>query len=151
VTATISSQLDLILTNSPSYFQATAAIPCGISDHHYVLTHFYTHGVSQCPYHGVIFVCQYHKLDIILLDKSLLDESWFPVFDVDDIYICTEAFTIVLKDILDTLIPLCRLRVKRNSVPWNHSTELISARRRRDWLHRREMRSSEPSDWSSCR
>jgi len=34
VTASTSSQLDLILTNIPGSFQNTVAIPCIVSDHH---------------------------------------------------------------------------------------------------------------------
>jgi len=65
VTATTSSHLDLILTNSP---QATTTIPCGSSDHHFVLTHFCACGISQCSDHITILLCQYHKLDVKLLD-----------------------------------------------------------------------------------
>ena len=73
VTATTSSQLDLILTNSPSYFHTTAAIPCHASDHHVVITHFCARGISQCLKHNVISVRQYHKIDTEMLDKVLLD------------------------------------------------------------------------------
>ena len=151
VTATTSSHLDLILTNSPSHFQATAAIPCGNSDHHFILTHFCARGISQCSDHKIISLRQYHKLDNELLDKILLDDSWSVVFYVDDINVCTEAFTIVLKYFLDVLVPLRRLRVKRTSAPWNHSREIISARRQRDWLHCQALKSGDPSVWSSYR
>jgi len=151
VTATTSSHLDLILTNSLSHFQATTAIPCCSSDHHYVLTHFCARGISQCSYHRIILLRKYHKLDVELLDKVLFDDSWSPNFAIDDINICTEAFTIVLKYILDKLIPLHRLRVKHTSAPWNHSQAIVSARRRRDWLHRRALKSGDSGDWSSYR
>ena len=54
----------------------------------------------------------------------------------------------VLKYILDTSVPLCRLRVKHTSALWNHSKEIISARCRRDGLHCPAMKSG---DWSSYR
>ena len=73
----------------------------------------------------------------------MLDDSWSPIFAIDDINICTEAF--------NTLIPLCRLRVKRTSAPLNHSQEIVCARRRRDWLHRRALKFGDSGDWSSYR
>ena len=86
-----------------------------------------------------------------MCDNFLLDDSWSPIFAVDDVNICTEAFTLVLKHILDTLVPLRRLRMKRTSAPWNHSQEifLISARQRRNWLHCMAMKSGDSSDWST--
>jgi len=110
----------------------TAAILCGSSNHHFILTHFCARSISQCSEHNVISFRQYYKLDIELLDKVLLDESWSLVFDVVDINVCTEAFTIVLKYVSDTLEPLHRLRVKRSGIPLSHSQDITSARRQRD-------------------
>jgi len=97
VTASTSSQLDLILMNCPSYFHTTAAIPCNLSGHHVVITHFCARGISQCLKHNVISIRQYHKLDNDMLDKVLLNKSWSEIFDVTDtINVCTEAFTLVV-------------------------------------------------------
>jgi len=37
------------------------------------------------------------------------------------------------------------------SALWNHSQEIVSARRRRDWLHRRALKSGDSGNWSSYR
>ena len=113
VTATTSSQLDLILTNCPSYFHTTAAIPCNASDHHVVITHFCARGISQCLKHNVISVRQYHKIDTDMLDKVLLDESWSGIFDVADMNVCAEAFTLVVQYVMNALVPLRTLRIKQ--------------------------------------
>ena len=52
-----------------------------------------------------------------------------------------------MQHILETLVPLCRLRVKHNSVPWNHSQETASIRQQRDWLHCQAINSGGPSVW----
>ena len=117
VTATNSYQLDLILTNSPSYFHTTAAIPYHASDHHVVITHFCARGISQCLKHNVISVRQYHKIDTEMLDKVLLDESWSDVFAVDDVDICTEAFTLVMHYVMNALVPWLTLKIKQRSIP----------------------------------
>jgi len=117
VTATTSSQLDLILTNCPSYFHTTAAIPCNASDHHVVMTHFCVRGFSECLKHNVISVRQYHKIDIEMLDKVLLDDSWSGIFDIADINVCTEAFTLVMQHVMNALVPLRTLRIKRQRIP----------------------------------
>jgi len=72
------SHLDLIFTISVSHFQATTAIPCG-SGVHYVLTRFCARCISQCYDHKIVFLRQYHKLDVELLDRVLLDDSWSPI------------------------------------------------------------------------
>ena len=41
------SRLDLILTNSPTYFKDTSAVPFSGSDHHLVITHFHARGISH--------------------------------------------------------------------------------------------------------
>ena len=74
VTATTTSQLDLILTNIPSFFQNTVAF--GGSDHHIVLTHFCARGISQSSDCKVVYSRCYSKLDKDMLDKILLDDSW---------------------------------------------------------------------------
>lgn len=85
VTATTSSQLDLILTNIPSHFQNTAAIPFGGSDHHIVLTHFCARGISRPSDCRVVYSRCYSKLDKVLLERILLDDSWGEIFKVDDV------------------------------------------------------------------
>ena len=56
-----------------------------------------------------------------------------------------------MQHVLDILVPLRRLRVKRISSPWNHSPEIASARRQRDWLHRQAIKFGDPDVWSDYR
>ena len=149
VTATSSSQLDLLLTNSPSHFQNTAAVPFSGSDHHAIVSFFCARGISQCCDHKIVYSRQFHKLDSELLDSILLDDSWSIVFDVADVNVCAEAFTIVVQHFFDVLLPVRKLRVKRCSNPWSSDSAITAARRRRDWLHRKALRSADPADWSA--
>jgi len=151
VTATSSSQLDLILTNSPFNFQNTAAVPFSGSDHHVVVSFYCARGISQSCDHKIVYSWQYHKLNGELLDSILLDDSWSIVFDVDNVNVCAEAFTLVMQHFFDVLLPVRKLRVKRCSNPWSCDSAIAAARRKRDWLHRRALKSADPADWSAYR
>ena len=94
---------------------------------------------------------QYHKLDIELFDSILSDDSWSVVFDVNDVNVCAEAFTLVVLHFFDVLLPVKKLRVKHSHNPWNSDGAIAAARRRRDWLHRRALKSADPADWSAYR
>ena len=151
VTATTTSHLDLILTNIPSFFQNTVAIPfCG-SDHHIVLTHFCARGISQSSESRVIHSKRYSKLDTDMLEKILLDDSWDDIFNVDDVNVCAEAFTLVMRHILDIMIPLKKMRVKQTCSPWIHDADITVVRHQRDWLHRKALKSGIPEDWARYR
>jgi len=50
-------------------------------------------------------VRQYRKIDIELLEKVLLDECWTDVLLLDDIInVCTEAFTLIMQHVLNSLV-----------------------------------------------
>ena len=147
VTATTTSQLDLILTNIPSYFQNTVAIPFGGSDHHIVLTHFCARGINRSSDCRIVYSRCYRKLDKTMLEKVLLDGSWDEIFKVDDVSVCTEVFTLVMQYVLDAVLPLKKMRVKCTSHPWSHDADITVLRHQRDWLHRRALKSGNPEDW----
>ena len=151
VMATSTSQFDLILTNCPSHFQNTAAVPFSGSDHHAVVSFFCARGISQSTDHKIVYSRRYHKLDVELLDSILLDDSWSIVFDVDDVNVCAEAFTLVVQHFIDVLLPIKKLRVKHCNNPWSSDGAIAAARRKRDWLHRKALRSANPADWSAYR
>ena len=148
ITATTSSQLDLILTNIPSSFQNTVAIPCSVSDHHIVLTYYCARGISRSPGHKVVYSRRYNKLDTCTLERALLDDTWMEIFDQYDVNVSTEVFAIVMKFLLDALVPRKRIRVKQPSNPWSRDSEIATARRHRDWLHRRALKSGLAEDWA---
>ena len=75
-----------------------------------------------------------------------MDDSWSIVFDVADVNVCAEAFTLVVQHSLDVLLPVKKLRVKRCSNPWSGDGDIAAARRRRDWLHHKALRSADPAD-----
>jgi len=82
-----------------------------------------------------------------VLERVLLDDAWNEIFDIDDVNVCTEAFTLVMQYIMDVLIPLRRKRIKQTCSPWNHDPDITIARHRRDWLHRRALKSGNSEDW----
>jgi len=110
IIATTSSQLDLILTNIP---KNTVAIPCSVSDHHIVLTYFCARGISRSSGHKVVHSRRYSKLDTCLL----LVYGWR--FLISMIWMLWQ--TIVIKFLLDTLVPRKRIRVKQLSTPWSRN------------------------------
>ena len=65
--------------------------------------------------------------------------------------VCAEAFTLVVQHFLDVLLPVKKLRVKHCNNPWSSDGAIAAARRRRDWLHHKALRSANPADWSAYR
>ena len=126
VTATTASQLALILTNISGYFQNTTTVPFAGSDHHIVLTH--ARGVSQTSDHRVVYSRRYSKLDRGKLEDVLLNDSWDKIFHINDINVCTEAFTLVMQYIMDVMVPLKKTRIKRTCSPWSHDVDITIAR-----------------------
>ena len=151
VTATSTSQLDLILTTIPCHFQSTTAIPFGASDHHMVLTHFCARGISQSSDHKIAYSRRYSKLNKNMLDDILSGDFWDEIFSIDDVNVCVEAFTLVIQHILDIMIPLKKMRIKRTCSPWSHDADVTIARHYRDWLHRKAFKSGNSEDWMRYR
>jgi len=148
VTVTTSSHLDLILTNTLGYFQNTTAIPFGGSDHHIVLTHFCARGINQSSDSRILYSRCYSKLDKDMLEQVLLDNAWNEIFNVDDVNVCTEVFALVMQYIMDVMMPLRWKTIKGTCSPWNHDADITIARHRRDWLHRRALKTGNPEDWT---
>ena len=73
-----------------------------------MLTDFCARGISQSSDHRVVHSRCYSKLDKDMLEEILLDDSWGEIFSIDDVNVCTEAFTLVMQHILDVVIPLKR-------------------------------------------
>ena len=107
-------------------------------------------GISQSSECRIIHSRRYSKLDTDLLEKIWLDNSWDVIFDVDDVNICAEAFTLVMRHILDIMIPL-KMRVKQTCRPWSHDADITVMRHQRDWLHRKALKSGIPEDWAKYR
>ena len=59
-----------------------------------------------------------------MLDKILLDDSWDEIFSVDNINVCAEAFTLVMQHILDVMICLKKMRIKRTCSPWSYDADI---------------------------
>ena len=116
-----------------------------------MLTHFCARGVSQSSDHRVVYSRCYSKLDADKLDDILLDDSWDEIFHINDVNICTEAFTLVMQHILDVMIPLKKMRIKRTCSPWSHDVDITIARHQRDWLHHKALKLGNSADWARYR
>ena len=116
-----------------------------------MITHFCARGISQCLKHNVISVRQYHKIDTDMLDKVLLDESWSGIFDMADMNVCAEAFTLVVQYVMNALVPLRTLRIKQQRIPWGYDPTIAATRRQRDSLHRKALKSGDSDIWAAYR
>ena len=134
VTATTTSQLDLILTNIPSFFRIRLPFHLAGVIIINVLTRFCARGISQSSDCKVVYSRCYSKLDKDMLDKILLDDSWDEIFSVDDINVCAEAFTLVMQHILDVMIPLKKMRIKQACSPWSYDADITFVRHQRDCM-----------------
>ena len=51
-----------------------------------------------------------------MLDQALMDDVWSEIFDNYDVDVSTEVFTIIMKYLLDILVPWKKLRVDSQAV-----------------------------------
>jgi len=56
-------------------------------------------------------------LDKEMLEKALCDDCWDEIFQVDDVNVSTKAFTFVMQHIMDAMISLKMMRIKRICSP----------------------------------
>lgn len=154
ITDSTSSHLDVFLTNNSCSFDNVSALPVGFSDHHLVMGNYLARRIRNeglDPTHRVIFARCYRKLDLSILQDLLQNDVWKDVLSFDDINDSVECFTIVLRALLDLLVPLHKVRVKRCVNPWAASSAVVAARQHRDRLHRRALSSGDQSDWQLFR
>ena len=133
---TESKYLDVFLTNTSCSFVGVTVLPCGFSDHHTIFGDYYCLKSHNCTGHKVIHARCYSKLDLLLLqDIFSEDRIWHDVLSFDDIDNSVLCSTTVLENLLDSLVPLCKIRVKQNVNPWATSGDTTAARHCIDRLH----------------
>ena len=89
-----------------------------------------------------------------MLEKRFAECSWEEWFSHDDDNYCSEKFSVMLKETMSDLIPVKTLRVRQSSLPWLRNPELIEARRKRDFAHRKALKVQSNEAWNdfrSCR
>ena len=86
-----------------------------------------------------------------VLQDLLNDDIWSDVLSFDDVNDSVECFTLVLRTVIDLLVSLRKIRVKRHVNPWAATTAVIAARRHRDKLYRRALYSGNWNDWQLFR
>ena len=121
VTMYSSSQIDVLMTTDVQCFEFTKVFPFSGSDHHLIVSHFYSRGVCvDPPSHRFVVVRNFQKLDTAKLDELLAcDDIWDAVLSTyDDISECLECFNLIMNGLLDLLVPLKKLRVRQRDCPW---------------------------------
>ena len=78
------------------------------------------------------------------------DDIWDDVFSsFDDLSDRLECFNLIMNGLLDLLVPLKKLRVRRQECPWLSNASLSAAHRLHDVAHRRALNSGSSSDWAT--
>ena len=96
-----------------------------------IVTHFYPGGIClDPPSHKIISVGNFQKVDTGMLDEIIMcDDIWDDVMSCfDNISDCVECFNEIVLGLLDILLPLKKLRVHHQSLPWLSSASLTQAR-----------------------
>ena len=154
VTMCSSSQIDVLMTTDVQCFKSTKVFPFSGSDHHLIVSNFYSRGVCvDPPSHRLVIVRNFQKLDTATLDELLAcDDILDSVLSAfDDISDCLECFNVIMNGLLYLLVPLKKLRVYQWECPWLSNGSLARARRLRDVAHRQTLKSGSASDWLSYR
>ena len=149
-----SSQIDVLMTTDVQCFESTKVFPFSGSNHHLIVSHFYSKGVCVYPPpHRFVVVRNFQKLDITTLDEILAcDDIWDSVLSTfDDISECLEFFNLIMNGLLDLLLPLKKLGVHLWECPWLSNGSFVKAHRLRDVAHHGTLKSGSASDWSSYR
>ena len=118
ITHSTSSQLDVILTNSPSYYKDSLALPYCNSDHHLVVTHLLPRGLKINSNHNVVFCRKFCYLDTNILASILSDEVWDQVLGFESIEDSVTCFNLMMQALLDAMVPLKKVRIKTDIPPW---------------------------------
>ena len=116
-----SSQIDVLMTTDVQCFESTSVLPFSSSDHHLIVSQFYSRGVCvNPPPHRFVVARNFQKLDTDTLDELLsCDDIWDEVFSAfDDISDCLECFNMIMARLLDLLVPFKKLRVRQQECPW---------------------------------
>ena len=101
-----------------------------------------------------VTIRNYLKIDKDALEKRFAECYWEEWFSHDDVNYCSQKFSVMLKEIMSDLIPVKTLRVRHSSLPWLRNPELIEARRKRDFAHRKAIKVQSNEAWNdfrSCR
>ena len=87
-----------------------------------------------------------------MLHAIYTDEAWNDVFSFDNVTDTVDCFTTVLQGLpLDLLVPLHGVRIKQDASPWGANSDVVSARRERDKLHRQALTSGDLILWQRYR
>ena len=154
VTSNSSTQIDVLLTTDANCFDSTKVFSFSGSDHHLIVSHFYSRGVCVEPTsHRIVVVRNFHKLDLDKLDGFLTcDDIWDDVLSkFDDPSDTLECFNLIMNGLLDLLVPRKTLRVRNKDCPWLSSASLVKICCLRDIAHRKALKSGSALDWSSYR
>ena len=137
----------LFLTNCSYSFTDVTALPVGYSDHHIVVGTYLTRRSHQPTGHTLIYVRSYQKLDPTLLRAIYTDEVWNDVFSFDNVSDTVKCFTAVLQELMELLVPLCRVHVKQHVSPWAADSAVFVARHKRDKTYHRALSTADPVAW----
>jgi len=55
-----------------------------------------------------------------------------------------------MQHVMNALVPLRTLRIRRQRMPWGYDPAIAAARKQRNLLHRKALKSGDPDTWSAC-
>ena len=151
ITEHTSTCIDVILTMNPSRCPKADSVPFSESDHLLTYVKILVRGKKYKVKPKYVTIRNYLKIDKDALEKRFAECSWEEWFSHDDVNYCSEKFSVMLKEIMSDLIPVKTLRVRHSSLPWLRNPELIEARRKRDFAHRKALKVQSNEAWNDFR
>ena len=150
ITATSSSILDLIMTNTTEKIGTVEVLPITLSDHFLVYCTWGKKRVFKSGEHKYKVARNLKKVDYNKLKEDISAQSWESVIEDTNVETAYAKFENVIHKVIDKHAPLRKKRIKKKESPWIND-QIINLIRGRDIQKSFAKKSCLPDDWQKYR
>ena len=149
ITATTSTVLDQIITNSPAFIESVSVgQPLATSDHCTISVKIRFDIPKEKPYERHIW--DYKKADFLGYKQAIANYDFGPCFETDDIDLTCKRWTDVILTEARNFIPNKVVLIRPNDSPW-YNNELRKMKRKVNRLFRKFKEKKSTQSWESYR
>ena len=143
-TETSSSLIDLLLASDPGNFNRTGIAPVALSDHHMIYgSRSEDVALNQ---HSFRMGRSYAKCDRTKFHSDLETAQWSTLDSIDDINTRWHGWKKLFLKIMDSHVPVKKMRVRKSTMPWVDGS-VRKLMRARSYFHTKAVRTGDKEDW----